>query len=202
MNKNQFSYIEKSFFTAILSLITLSIIFVLFTSSVIASSLKVEELEAFMDGVIINQLDEHDITGATLSVVKDGEILISRGYGYADLEEGTPVDSETSLFRPGSVSKLFTWTAVMQLVEQDKLDLNADINNYLDFEIPDNILNKRSDEVHPITLNHLMTHTPGFEDVGEGLFVLSVEDMLSLEDYLKKYLPKRVFPPGRDYGLF
>ncbi|WP_408956599.1 serine hydrolase [Natroniella sp. ANB-PHB2] len=173
-------------------------VLILFSASfyVRANSIEAEELETFLDGVIFSQLDEHDISGVTLSVVKDGEILVSKGYGYADLEKRKAVDPKRTLFRPGSVSKLFTWTAVMQLVEQNKLDLNEDINNYLDFEIPNTILGKGSTEAKPITMKHLMTHTPGFEDVGEGLFVLSEEEMLSLEEYLKQYLPARVFPSG------
>ena len=145
------------------------------------------ELEAFMDGVIGGQINEHRIPGAVVSVVSDGEMVFSRGYGFSDLEGDMPVVPETTLFRPGSVSKLVTWTAVMQLAERGELDLDEDINSYLDFTIP-------GDE--PITMRNIMTHTPGFEDVGEGLFVLAEDEMTSLEDYLRTYLPARVFPAG------
>ena len=77
-----------------------------------------------------------DIAGAVVVVVKDGQVLTERGYGYSDVDKRTPVDPALTLFRPGSVSKLLTWTAVMQLVEQGKIDLDADINQYLDFKIP------------------------------------------------------------------
>ena len=100
---------------------------------------------------------EHHIPGAAVSVVKDGRLFFAKGYGYADLENGIPVDPEQTVFRIGSVGKLFTWTAVMQLAEQGKLDLDADINAYLDFRIPDTY-------PQPVTLKHLMTHTAGFED--------------------------------------
>jgi hypothetical protein len=102
-------------------------------------------------------MEEHGIAGAAVSVVKDGQLFFAKGYGYADIENGIPVDPEQTIFRIGSVGKLFTWTAVMQLVEQGKLDLDADINTYLDFRIPDTY-------PQPITLKHLLTHTPGFED--------------------------------------
>ncbi|MGE5776114.1 MAG: serine hydrolase domain-containing protein, partial [Chloroflexota bacterium] len=147
------------------------------------------ELEAFMDGVMAAKMSENHIPGAVVVVVKDGEVLLSKGYGYADLETRTPVDPEKTLFRPGSVSKLFVWTSVMQLVEQGKLDLNADVNDYLDFTIPDTY-------PEPITLKTLMTHTPGFEDKGEDLFVIKPENVISLEAYLKKNIPARVFAPG------
>ncbi|HEX2995380.1 MAG TPA: serine hydrolase domain-containing protein [Anaerolineales bacterium] len=142
-----------------------------------------------MDGVMAAKMSENHIPGAVVVVVKDGMVLLSKGYGYADLETRTPVDPEKTLFRPGSVSKLFVWTSVMQLVEQGKLDLDANVNDYLDFTIPDTF-------PEPITLKTLMTHTPGFEDKGEDLFVIKPENVISLEAYLKKNIPARVFAPG------
>ncbi len=157
-----------------------------------------DELEAFLDGFITNQMQEQNIVGVTLSVVQDGEVILLKGYGYADLDKRTPVDPAKTIFRPGSTAKLFAWTAVMQLFEQGKLDLDADINSYLDFEIPAQLYRAgRSAEPESITLRHLLTHTPGFEDQGSGLFVLKAEEMLSLEDYLKGNVPARVFPPGK-----
>ncbi|HSB01490.1 MAG TPA: serine hydrolase domain-containing protein [Anaerolineales bacterium] len=147
------------------------------------------EVEAFIDGLMAAEMSENHVPGAVVVVVKDGKVLFSKGYGYADIEARTPVDPEKTLFRPGSVSKLFVWTSVMQLVEQGKLSLDADVNDYLDFPIP-------ATYPEPITLKTLMTHTPGFEDKGEDLFVLKPENVISLEAYLKKNLPARVFPPG------
>jgi CubicO group peptidase (beta-lactamase class C family) len=95
-------------------------------------------------------------------VVKDGEVFFSKGYGFTDLESKKPVDPAKTLFRPGSISKLFTWTSIMQLVEQGKLSLDADVNTYLDFTIPATF-------PQPITLKNLMTHTPGFEDKQNGI---------------------------------
>jgi CubicO group peptidase (beta-lactamase class C family) len=108
------------------------------------------ELEAFLDEELGREMEKHHIAGAAVSVVKDGELFFAKGYGSADLEKGIPVDPERTIFHVGSVGKLFTWTAVMQLVEQGKLDLDADINTYLDFRIPDTY-------PQPITLRHLMT---------------------------------------------
>ena len=149
----------------------------------------VAELEAFMDGLLAAQMTANHIPGAVVVVVQDGDVLFAKGYGYADLETLTPVDPQTTLFRPGSVSKLFVWTAVMQLVEQGQLSLDADVNEYLDFTIP-------ATYSEPITLKTLLTHTPGFEDIGEDLFKLAPEEVISLDAYLKNRLPARVFPPG------
>ncbi len=147
------------------------------------------DVEAFLDGVMPLQLQREDIAGAVIVVVKDGKVLFEKGYGYADGAKRTPVSANATLFRPGSISKLFTWTSIMQLVEQKKLDLDRDVNDYLDFKIPATF-------PQPITLRNIMTHTPGFEEVEKDLFVAGVKDLVPLGDYLKKRLPERVFPPG------
>ncbi len=148
-----------------------------------------QQLEAFMDGVMSASLSSNHVPGAVVVVVKDGTVFLAKGYGVMDVATQRPVDAATTLFRPGSVSKLFTWTAVMQLVEAGQLDLDADINTYLDFPIPETF-------AQPITMRHLMSHTAGFEDVGAGLFKLDAEEIISLEAYLKTRLPTRVFRPG------
>ena len=95
------------------------------------------DVEAFLDGLVPTQLAREDIAGAVVVVVKDGKVLFGKGYGFADVEKRKPVSVDDTLFRPGSTSKLFTWTAVMQQVEQGKLDLDKDVNAYLDFKIPE-----------------------------------------------------------------
>lgn len=144
------------------------------------------EVEAFLDGLMAAQLEEKNVVGAVVAVVRDGEVLLIKGYGYADLEARRPVDPARTLFRIGSVSKLFTWTAVMQLVEQGKLDLDENVNTYLDFAIPDTY-------EEPITLRHLLTHTPGFEERAVGLFSTSTEPR---GEWLEENMPQRVRPPG------
>ncbi len=122
-----------------------------------AHELTAADVEAFLDGLLPLQLKRDDIAGATVSVVKDGKLLFAKGYGYADVEKKKPVSAQETLFRPGSISKLFTWTAVMQLFEQGKLDLDRDVNEYLDYKIPEAF-------GKPITLKNILTHTPGFEE--------------------------------------
>jgi CubicO group peptidase (beta-lactamase class C family) len=153
-----------------------------------------EDLEAFFDGVMAAHLAAQRIAGATVAVVKDGELFFAKGYGYADLDQRVPVDPDKTLFRPGSTSKLFTWTAVMQLVEQGKLDLDADVNTYVtQFQIPATF-------EQPITLRNLMTHTPGFEDGGIG-YLLAKEAGTTppMVDALKAHMPARVRPPTTDF---
>lgn len=147
------------------------------------------EMEAFMDNLLKKEIDENHIAGAAVAVVKDGKLFFDKGYGYANLENNIPVDPEKTLFKIGSVTKLFTWTAVMQLVEQGKLDLDADVNTYLDFRVPDTY-------PQPITLRHLMTHTAGFEDLHVDMVTLDVNGIKPKGAWLAFHIPARVFPPG------
>lgn len=146
------------------------------------------DVEAFLDGLVPLQIKQDDIAGATIAVVKDGKVLFVKGYGYADVEKKKPVSPQDTLFRPGSISKLFTWTAIMQLYEQGKLDLDRNVNDYLDFKIPDAF-------GKPITLKNIMTHTPGFEEQVKDLFRTDTAK-LNLGEYLKTHIPKRIYPPG------
>src|SRR5262249_47136604 len=129
-----------------------------------APELTKADFETFLDALIPSQLRNRNIAGAVVSVVKDGQVLFQKGYGYADVEEKKPVVPDQTLFRPGSISKLFTATAVMQLVEQGKLDLDRNVNEYLDFAIPKTYQD-------PVTLRQLLTHTGGFEETLKNLFV-------------------------------
>ncbi|CAH8245849.1 beta-lactamase family protein [Paenibacillus melissococcoides] len=167
-----------------------------FPSSAGAKSAAYPDLEAFVDEVVKAQMEKYDMTNAAVGVVEGGEVRLAKGYGYADREKRVQADAERTLFRIGSTSKLLTWTAVMQLVEQGKLDLNADINRYLDVKIPPQLIHS-PDQAEPITLTHLMTHTPGFEDSVDSIFRLSADEMLPLQEYIRAHLPARVFPPGK-----
>lgn len=148
------------------------------------------ELEAFLDGVMRIQLDEHNTAGAVVTVVKDGRVFFSRGYGYSDWEARTPVDPERTLFRIGSVSKLFVWTSVMQLVEEGVLDLDTDVNEYLEG------VEVTATYDRPVTLRDILTHSAGFEDWVVGLFAADSSGLRPLADILAEQMPARVRPPG------
>jgi CubicO group peptidase (beta-lactamase class C family) len=152
--------------------------------------LTAEDVGTWLDGFLPYALHQGDIAGAVVIVVKDDKVLFEKGYGYADVATRRPVLPDTTLFRLASISKLFTWTAVMQLVEKRALDLDADINGYLDFQVP-------PDHGKPITLHELMTHTAGFEEHGKNLFVRSEAALIPLGEYERKQLPARIFPPGQ-----
>jgi CubicO group peptidase (beta-lactamase class C family) len=153
-----------------------------------ARELTATDVEAFLDGMMPAQLERENIAGAVIAVVKDGKLLFAKGYGYADMEKRQPVTADATLFRPGSISKLFTWTSVMQLVEQGKLDLDKDVNGYIDFQIPPAY-------GKPITLRDIMTHTSGLEETARDLFVVDAQHLTPLDQYLKQHLPQRIFPP-------
>jgi CubicO group peptidase (beta-lactamase class C family) len=148
------------------------------------------DANAWLDGFIPYAIKSGEIAGAVIVIVKDGRVLTQRGFGLADVALARPVDPERTLFRPGSIAKLFTWTAVMQLVEAGKLDLDRDVNSYLDFRVP-------TTPRAPITLRHLMTHTAGFEEVYKGLMSHPPETPRPLGEAIKAWVPTRIFAPGQ-----
>lgn len=149
---------------------------------------RIATLPAFIDGILAQQLISREVAGATVTVVHQGRIIFSRGYGWQDVTRRIPMDPARSLIRPGSVSKLVTWTALMQLVEQGRVDLDADINKYLDFTIPDRNGQK-------ILVRHLLDHRPGFEDRG-GITVKDPKSYLPLAEWMRRNIPNRVRPAG------
>jgi CubicO group peptidase (beta-lactamase class C family) len=167
--------------------------------SVAPQQLEKADLEAFFDGIIPLQLERSDVAGATVLVMKDGKELLRKSYGFADVTKKKPVDSETTMFRLASISKLFTWISVMQLMEQGKLDLDADVNTYLDFQIAPAF-------GKPITLRNLMTHTGGFEEEVRDILLTDPKKAIPLRQYLIENQPHRIFPPGEvpaysNYGV-
>ncbi|MXO66739.1 serine hydrolase [Altererythrobacter endophyticus] len=147
------------------------------------------DVEAWLDGFFPYALERGRIAGAVVVVVQGDQAILSKGYGYSDVESQRRVDPQTTMFRPGSVSKLLTWTAVMQQVEAGKLDLDRDVNDYLDFKIPPY-------EGKPITLRQIMTHSAGFEESMRHLISADPAAAMDLGDLVKEALPQRVFAPG------
>ena len=170
----------------------------------ITPSLTPQDVTAFLDGFLPLQLQRDDVAGATISITQNGQPLILKGYGYADYKKKTPVDPVVTTFRPGSISKLFTYVAMMQLVERGKLNLDANVQRYLDFPIkpgPSGIGDA------PITLRNLATHTAGFEeelhDFGSDK---SGKLPIGIRDFLIRNQPHRFAAPGKalaysNYGI-
>jgi CubicO group peptidase (beta-lactamase class C family) len=154
-----------------------------------AHDLTKADVDAWLDGFMPYALKAGDIPGAVVVVVKDGQPLTMRGFGYSDLKTQKPVDPELTLFRPGSVSKLFTWTAVMQLVQEGKLDLDKDVNTYLDFKIPPR-------DGKPVTLRNIMTHTAGFAETAKYLIDFGEKHPKPLGQILGRWVPDRIYAPG------
>ncbi len=156
-----------------------------------AAAVDPVELRGFVDGVLEAQGKAQHFAGAVVVVVQGGQVVFQKGYGYADFAERKPVDPERTLFRIASNSKMFVWTAVMQLVEKGMLDLHTDVNRYLKgVQIPATF-------PQAITLEHLMTHTAGFEDHVIGLFSETPDALRPLAELMRTQMPRRVFPPGQ-----
>jgi CubicO group peptidase (beta-lactamase class C family) len=153
----------------------------------VAHALNKEDLEAFFDGIIPLQLERSDVAGATVLVMHGGDTLLLKGYGFSDLKAKQAVDPDTTMFRLASISKLFTWTAAMQMVEQGKLDLDAGVDRYLDFPLGAG---------QQITLRNLMTHTTGLEETVRNIIVTDPKRYLGLREFLIENQPHRLFAPG------
>jgi len=152
------------------------------------------ELQAFFYPIFTEQMEKHHIPGAMFVMVKDGQTVFMKGYGYADLASKRPVDPEKTLFRVASVSKLFNTTAVMQLYEQGLIRLDDDVNKYLKlFKLEENFS-------QPVTVAHLLTHTGGFDERAIGMDARTQTEMLPLGEYLARRMPPRVMPPGEQYS--
>ncbi len=151
------------------------------------------EMAAFLDRQMEMLVQDQRIPNATVALVATDDIHLLNGYGFTDFEAGTEVDPQVHLFRTGSVAKIFTWTAIMQLIEEGKLELDDAISPYLDSDIYSPV-KYTTDDPDPITFRHLLTHTAGFEDVLDGLFKFTPQPPLS--EYVRKHAPARIFPPG------
>lgn len=149
-----------------------------------------KELEAFLDAFFSEQMEKLHVPGAVFVLVKDGEIFFAKGYGYSDVEKKKPVIPDKTIFHLGSVSKLFTATAVMQLCERGQLNLNDDVNKYLKhFQLEEKY-------PEPVTVANLLTHTSGLEQRGVGTGVWNESELVPLGEYLASDVLRRVVPPG------
>ncbi len=149
------------------------------------------ELAAFLDSILPAQMERHHIPGAVVAVIRGGEVTALQGYGVTGGPGSRPVDPERTLFDLGSVGKLFTATAAMRLVRRGELALDDDVNLLLEgFQIPERF-------GAPITLRHLLTHTPGFDErFFLGMVAPDSDRIEPLQENLRRHLPPRISPPG------
>jgi CubicO group peptidase (beta-lactamase class C family) len=158
-----------------------------------AAPLPVADLEAYVDGVVRDRMAREHIAGVTIAVVQNGQVVLKKGYGVASLKDARKVDPDKTLFRVGSISKTFTWIALMNEVEAGRMRLDTPINIYL----PEKLQLKDQGKKTPVRLRDLMTHTAGFEDRALGqLFERDARRERSLELYLRQERPNRVREPG------
>ncbi len=158
-----------------------------------SSPLDSASLVHVLDSLIVPGLEDYHIPGMVIAIVHDSDLVLAKGYGYADVEHKIPFDPDSTVIRIASVSKLFTGTAVLQLVDRGMLDMHQDINTYLRrFKV-------ETWPGKPITLHHLLTHTAGFDDRNIGKSAWTQESQIPLGDFLATRLPRRIYPPGEVY---
>jgi CubicO group peptidase (beta-lactamase class C family) len=151
------------------------------------------ELESFVDGYIRHAMARDHIAGVTVSVVQNGQLVMKKGYGFASLEPKRAVDPDRTLFRIGSISKTFTWIALMKEVEAGRIRLDAPVNLYL----PEKVQVRDQGFDQPVRVQNLMDHSAGFEDRVLGqLFERNYERVRPLDVYLRQERPRRVHAPG------
>ncbi len=151
------------------------------------------ELEAFVDGILRDAMASEHIAGATVSIVQNGQVVLKKGYGFASLTPNRAVDPDRTLFRVGSISKTFTWIAVMKEVEAGRMRLNQPVNLYL----PEKVQVKDQGYDQPVRVENLMDHSTGFEDRAYGqLIERNYDRVRPLDLYLRQERPKRVHAPG------
>ena len=151
------------------------------------------ELEAFVDGRVREAMAREHIAGVTVSVVQNGQVILKKGYGYASLTPRRAVDPDRTLFRVGSISKTFTWIALMKEVEAGRIRLDQPVNLYL----PEKVQVKDQGYDQPVRVINLMDHSAGFEDRALGqLFERNFDRVRPLDLYLRQERPKRVHTPG------
>lgn len=172
------------------SLVILAAALVLATCTRTAQDkISADELTAFVDSIIPAEMASAHIPGAAFVFVQDGRVVVTRSYGMADIEHHRPVDAST-IWRIGSISKVFTATAVMQLVDGGQVELDAPVDRYVHrVAIP-------STYPEPVTVRHLLTHTAGFDEIRPGTQAASADGVLPLADFLRDKLV-RIRPPGR-----
>lgn len=151
------------------------------------------ELEAYVDGLVRDAMDREHVAGVTLSVVQNGQIILKKGYGAASLSPLRRVNPDTTLFRIGSISKTFTWIALMREVEAGRIRIDGPINLYL----PESIQVRNQGYETPVTVRNLMEHAAGFEDRALGQLMERYPGReRSLVDYLRQERPRRIAAPG------
>jgi CubicO group peptidase (beta-lactamase class C family) len=186
-----------------ISRFVLSIVFgvVAFDAAANAASpeLTADTIAGAVDPLMAEWIGKHKGPGAVVVVVTRDATVFAQGYGFSDIDAKKPFTADATLVRPGSISKLFTGIAVMQLVDAGKLDLDRDVNDYIDFAIP------TPEGGVPVTLRRLLTHRAGFEEHVKGVFS-KVREPKPLGQWLANGLPRRLFPKGdveaySNYGL-
>lgn len=156
--------------------------------------LPAPELEAYVDGLVKDAMDREHIVGVTVAIVQNGQVVLKKGYGAASLSPARKVNPDTTLFRLGSISKTFTWIALMREVEAGRIRINAPINLYL----PESLWVRDQGYRTQVTVLNLMDHSAGFEDRALGhLMEKNPARERSLADYLRQERPRRVHPPGQ-----
>ncbi len=143
-----------------------------------------------IDSIVPIAMQDYYVPGGAVSVIYGNEILYTKGFGYRDMALKKEVSKDETVFRMASISKVFTTVAVLQLVDKGLLNLDENIEAYLDD------VNLSNPFKTKVTLRHLISHTAGFDKRNVLRRRLTSDELPTLKEHLKKRLPKIVHPPG------
>ncbi len=192
MNKQYSDYLKLTSKILLFALFLNSLALSLAAQTQMASNKRLDnarELETLFDPIFAERMEKLHIPGAVISVIKDGKIIFTKGYGVADVEKKTPIIADKTLFRIGSITKVFTATAVMQLADKGKINLNDDVNKYLKgVRVPDTFS-------QPIMFANLLTHTSGLDEISPGRRTSNEAEVIPLGAFLKTRIVRHL-PPG------
>ena len=155
-----------------------------------ASAQTFSDVETLLDPIVAERMEKLHIPGAVVSIVKDGKIIFIKGYGVADVEKKNPVLPDKTIFRIGSITKVFTAIAVIQMADRGKISLSDDVNKYLKgVQVPATFS-------QPITFANLLTHTSGLDEISPGRHTSNKAEIVPLDAFLKSRIVRQ-FPPGQ-----
>lgn len=161
------------------------------TSNAKETTRSESEIERFFDEYFSRQMKDKNVPGAGFIIVKDGKPILSKGYGYENLEKKIKVDPENTIFRTASLSKIYVLMSILKLHEDGKIDLDAEVSTYLAADDP--LINR----VKGVKIKHLLSHTEGFPTKDVGSFVFSEEEIPPIHDTLVKHLQEPTIEPGK-----
>jgi CubicO group peptidase (beta-lactamase class C family) len=163
-------------------------------SSIVTAQVRANQLEEKIDPVIQQVMESYDLPGLAVAIVKDNQVVYAKGFGLKSLKTKDPITTR-SLFHMASVSKPFSATAIMQFVEQGKVELDDPVVKYLPY------FKVKDDRYKEITISQMLSHISGMPDVRDYEWDKPVYDDGAAERYVRSLTDKELIAaPGETFA--